>query len=180
MDYDLASIRDRISVERLTLDTSVTDFSCGKESLDEFVNTEEAREFHRRRLGRTRLVFWEGDLAAYYTLAPNALTDGEYDGTETEHAQQLHEKYVEIPAQLLGRLAVDEEYTGRGLGQFLVERTIAETIRCESPFRVVLLHAQPDVIEFYEQYGFVLSDVPRNEDKHNKIMFYDLGPVGAR
>jgi GNAT superfamily N-acetyltransferase len=174
---DTESIRQRVSIEPFDLDSQVSDFRCGKESLDEFINTDQARTFQKLRLGRTKLVHWEGNLAGYYTLAPNTLTDDEYVGEETEYAEKLHDKHIQIPAQLLGRLAVDQEYQGRGLGSFLLDRIIAETIRCESPFRVILLHAHRDVTGFYEERGFVLSEVPRNSDRDNKIMISDLGPI---
>ena len=177
MTDDTESIQQRVSIEPLDLDSQVSEFQCGKESLDEFINTEQAWTFHKRRLGRTKLVYWEEDLAGYYTLAPNALTDDEYVGEETEHAEKLHDKHIQIPAQLLGRLAVDREYQGRGLGSFLLDRIVAETIRCESPFRIILLHAHRDVTEFYEERGFVLSEVPRNSDRDSKIMISDLGPI---
>lgn len=177
MSYDTEWIESHISIRDHSLDADVTGFCSGKHGMDEFLNTEEVSEYHRKRLGKTRLVYWNGDLAAYYTLAPNALTRREYEGDETEYADGLYDKLPEIPARLLGRIAVDEAYQGRGLGGFLVDRILAKTIACSNPFRIVILHAHEDVVGFYEQRGFVLSDIGLNDNRDNKIMFYDLGPI---
>lgn len=178
MAYDFDEIESAVSIREYPLDSEIHGFDCGKPGMNEFVNGDEVRAFHRRRLGRTRVVDWQGKLAAYFTLAPNALTRDEYEGEETEYAERLYDKLPEIPARLLGRIAVDERFQGRGLGGFLVDRILAETLRADDAFRIVLLHAHQDVVGFYEGLGFVLSEIGLNSNRENKIMFFDLGPIG--
>lgn len=178
MSYDFEELDSRVDIEEYSLDSSVPAFDCGKEGMNEFINTAEVRVFHRERLGKTRLVYLDGEFAAYFTLAPSALTRDDYTGDETEHVDDLYGKLPSIPARLLGRIAVDQDYQGEGLGAYLLDHTIALTRTNEkSHFRVILLHAHEDVIGFYEDHGFVLSQVERNSNRDNKIMFMDIGPI---
>lgn len=178
MSYEFDELNARTTIEDYTLDTSIPDFDCGKEGMNDFINTDEVYEFQRRKLGKTRLVYYDGEFAAYFTLAPNVLTRAEYSGDETEHAGNLYEKLGEIPARLLGRLAVDNEYKGQDIGSYILDHIIGLTLKTEEvPFRIILLHAHEDVIGWYEDRGFVLSQTQENEHRENKIMLMDLGPV---
>ncbi|MFB6187950.1 MAG: GNAT family N-acetyltransferase [Halobacteriaceae archaeon] len=80
----------------------------------------------------------------------------------------------DIPAYLLGHLAVDEEYQDEGLGEFLLFRAIARSKRANIPFRVLLLHAHEDVVGFYEDYDFVVSE---STGGYPKLMFMDLAKI---
>lgn len=178
MSYDFEDLHARTTIRDYTLDMSIPDFDCGKVGMNDFINTDEVYEFQRQKLGKTRLVYFDGEFAAYFTLAPNALTREEYAGNETEHAEQLYDKLSEIPALLLGRIAVDTEYERQGLGSYLLDHIIGLTRKVERiPFRIILLHAHEDVIGWYEERGFVLSQAGVNEGRENKIMLMDLGPV---
>lgn len=178
MSYDFEDIHARTTIEDYTLDTTIPQFDCGKEGMNDFINTEEVYEFQRQKLGNTRLVYYDDELAAYFTLAPNALTRQEYAGDETKHSGELYDKLGEIPAMLLGKIAVDKEYKGEGLGSYVLDHIIGLSRKAKDvPFRIVLLHAHDDVIDWYEDRGFVLSQAGMNENRENKIMFMDLEPV---
>lgn len=50
----------------------------------------------------------------------------------------------------LERFAVLPEHRGKGIGTILVQKILEQVL----PVQVVYLHAQEEVIPFYEQYGF--------------------------
>ncbi len=92
----------------------ITDFDCGDEALNEFINSTEAATFQRERLGATTLVFHNRELVAYYTLAPSTLTKKEYAGDEHPDVEDLRDILANLPSLLLGRFAVSASGYGPG------------------------------------------------------------------
>lgn len=67
-----------------------------------------------------------------------------------------------IPAVVLGRLAVDANYEGRGIGSGLLKDAIARSLRTaqEIGVRVILCHSiDDDAKAFYLRYGFIPSPI---------------------
>lgn len=93
---------------------------------------------------------------AYYALAVGAI---------------LHEDAVEnvrkgmpkpVPAILLGRLAVDRRWQGRGLGAGLLKDAVVRSLRLAEQVgvRALFLHALDDeAADFYKKWGFDPSPV---------------------
>ena len=73
------------------------------------------------------------------------------------------EKIIEcIPVMVIGRLAVDHEYQGQGLGSALLKDALLRTLNAASiaGIRAILLHAISDEAKrFYEKAGFSSSPV---------------------
>lgn len=62
-----------------------------------------------------------------------------------------------IPVVLLGRLAVDEEFKGQGLGYSLLQHATGRALEAAETIGIhaVLVHAINDaVVPFYENFGF--------------------------
>ena len=67
-----------------------------------------------------------------------------------------------IPVMVIGRLAVDREHQGKGLGSALLKDALLRTLNAASiaGIRAVLLHAiSDDAKRFYEKAGFSTSPV---------------------
>jgi len=67
-----------------------------------------------------------------------------------------------IPVKVNGRLAVDRQYQGKGIGSALLKDALFRTLNAASiaGIRVVLLHAISDEAKrFYEKAGFSASPV---------------------
>ena len=65
-----------------------------------------------------------------------------------------------IPVMVLGRLAVDREFQGRGLGKALLRDAILRTLQAAeiAGVRAILVHAKDEnARRFYEQFGFLAS-----------------------
>lgn len=161
---------DELRVERYEPGVTITGFDCEKSSLNEFINTEQVADYDRTRLGFTRLVRHDTDLVAFFTLAPTALRQANFSGTEGETVAELDDVPHDVPARLVGRLAVDTQYQNRGIGRYVMERhVIAETLELTTvPFRLLLLHAHDDVVGFYERLGFTEST------EVDGLIFFDL------
>jgi GNAT superfamily N-acetyltransferase len=67
-----------------------------------------------------------------------------------------------IPVMVLGRLAVDREHQGRGLGAALLKDALLRTLHAAeiAGIRAVLLHAiSEEAKAFYRHHGFTESPV---------------------
>lgn len=65
-----------------------------------------------------------------------------------------------VPIDVLGRLAVDRSWQGRGVGVALLQDAVLRTIQVSDIFgiRGLLVHAlSVEAKAFYEHYGFVTS-----------------------
>ena len=63
-----------------------------------------------------------------------------------------------MPAAILGRLAVDQRYQGRGLGELILADAIKRVLRASEALAVhaLVVDAKDDHARtFYERYGFV-------------------------
>jgi predicted N-acetyltransferase YhbS len=71
---------------------------------------------------------------------------------------------ADLPAILLGRMAVDIRHQGKGLGQALLKHFMVKAIEVSEKVgvRLVLVHAKNDrASAFYRSYGFIESPVDK-------------------
>lgn len=64
----------------------------------------------------------------------------------------------QIPAVILGRLAIDKQWQGKGLGGALLQDAVQRSIRAakEVSARLLIVHAlSPEAESFYLHYGFI-------------------------
>lgn len=170
-------IHPRVDIHPYELGESIPEFDCGKSWFNDFINTDEVEHYQRERLGKTKLVYFDDEFAAFFCLSPNSLRDDDYNEEEAEGTSELYEGPFDMPARLLGHVAVDERFKGEGLGEYLVKHILADTQRSDTPFRLVILHSHDDVVGFYQQYGFVRAFPNGGGNPDTTLMFYDLGRV---
>jgi GNAT superfamily N-acetyltransferase len=177
MSTEVCSLSD-LRIVDYNSDIEISGFDCGKQDINEFICTDEVREYHEYRLGHTRLVYDDDTLVAFFTLAPYSFQSDAYDGSETENADKLQDSDLPpaVPSRLLGQIGVDVAYQGTGLGKELMRYIIADTLERgkEIPFRFMVLHAHEDVVDFYKKFGFVESNSGKDNSWENTIMFLDL------
>ena len=69
-----------------------------------------------------------------------------------------------VPVMVLGRLAVDRTYRGRGIGRSLLRDAVLRTLQAAeiAGIRALLVHAiSEDARRFYERHGFQPSPIDR-------------------
>jgi len=128
-------------------------FSCGKPSLDKFLR-ELATQYERRDMGRTFVATLPADrtILGYYTLAAGAV-GFENLPTQVSHKLPKHS----IPVVHLGKLAVDNQARGQGLGKFLLMDALNRSLRISDQagiFAVEVYALDEDARQFYLKYGF--------------------------
>lgn len=175
MSSNFEKIHPRVDIRPYELGESVPKFDCGKSWFNDFINTGEVENYQRNRLGKTKLVYLDDEFAAFFCLSPNSMRDDDYNEEEADGASELYEGPFDMPARLLGHVAVDEQFKREGLGEYLVKHILADTQNSDTPFRLVILHSHDDVVGFYQKYGFVKAFPNGTGNRDTTLMFYDLG-----
>ena len=137
----------------LTADHQLDDFVCGVDSLDDWLKR---RAYPNQVNGASRsYVVTEGKrVVGYYCLASGAL---QLSDTPSALRRNMPDP---VPVAILGRLAVDKSYQGRGLGVALLQDALVRTAQAAGilGIRGLLVHALSiEAKIFYEHYGFVAS-----------------------
>lgn len=139
-------------------------FSCGNEPLDRYLKQQASQDARRHVAAPFVAVREEGDktILGYYTLSAFAIDLG----TLPDSMASKLPHYPLVPATLLGRLAVDHRYRGRGLGGFLLmdalHRAYGQSWQIASAAFVV--HAfDDDAFRFYRRFDF--TPFPERRDQ---------------
>ena len=136
-------------------------FACGSDSLDRYLR-QQAGQDQRRRMTRVYVLRQRSSyaVAGFYTLANSAIQLVELPPAR---AHKLP-RYPQMPATLLGRLAVDLRYRNQQLGEFLLfdamHRSL-ESSRATASFALVVDAKDNAARAFYLRYGFaVIPSLP--------------------
>jgi GNAT superfamily N-acetyltransferase len=127
-------------------------FSSGVEPLDRYFRTQAGQDARKNVAAPFVLVLPNGAIAGYYTLSSTAVKPAELPA---ETMRRLP-RYPLVPATLLGRLAVDQRYQGRGFGRFLLADALFRAVRNEIASFAVIVEAKDDAARrFYERESFI-------------------------
>lgn len=146
----------RYLTEPLNSKHNKQDFSCGKVLLDNYF-WKQAKQDVKRKLSACFVLVDKGtkEISGYYTLSgssiPNNLIPDSYK-------KKLPKSYLSIPAILLGRLAVNKDFQGKGIGKILLIDSLKrcyETSESIGAFAVIADPLDRDAERFYEKYGFI-------------------------
>lgn len=127
-------------------------FSCGVPELDRYLHRQAGQDARRLVAAPFVLVMRDGGVGGYYTLAATSvqLTD-----LPADIARRLP-RYPQVPAFLIGRLAVDRRYRGQGWGRSLLGDALLRCARSEIPaFAVVVDAIDENATRFYERESFL-------------------------
>ena len=128
-------------------------FACGTASLDDWLKRR-ARANQISGASRTYVVAEAGRVVGYYCLASGALAVNDAPGG---HKRNMPDP---IPMAVLGRLAIDQSWQGRGLGAALLRDAVERTQAASAilGIRGLLVHALSEEAKaFYEYHGFAAS-----------------------
>jgi predicted GNAT family N-acyltransferase len=129
-------------------------FSCGIEALDRYLHTQASQDVQKHAAVCFVLTPDGTTVTGYYTLSQYAV---DLVKLPAEVAKRLP-KYPEVPATLLGRLAVSQNYRGQKLGEFLLMDAL---YRCWQQSKwvasaAVVVDAKNEAARrFYEHFDFL-------------------------
>lgn len=134
-------------------------FDSGVEPLDRYLRAQAGQDARRRMAAPFVLVLPDGSLAGFYTLSATSVLLAELpDGV----VRRLP-RYPLAPATLLGRLAVDRRWRGRGYGRVLLADALHRAALSEIASFAVIVEAKDETARrFYERESFLpFPDQPR-------------------
>lgn len=127
-------------------------FCCLSEPLNRYLREQVSQDI-RRRVATCFVALADGQrIAGYYTLASASLFLADLPAAT---ARKLP-RYPTVPVVRMGRLAVDQAYSGQGLGAALLADALARAARSEVAAYALMVDAKdPHAAAFYQHHGFV-------------------------
>jgi GNAT superfamily N-acetyltransferase len=141
--------------EKVREDHDLSRFDCGELALDDWLRRR-ALQNEESGASRTYVVCVGLRVVAYYALAVGAVAHAGAPGRVRRNMPDP------VPVMIIGRLAVDQEFHGHGLGEGLLRDAVLRTVQAAeiAGIRAILVHAiSSDAQRFYERHGFVRSPI---------------------
>jgi GNAT superfamily N-acetyltransferase len=141
-----------LRVEALAPHHDRTSFACGAEPLDRYFRTQAGQDARKNMAAPFVLVRSDGIIGGYYTLSSTAIAAAELPVETTRRLP----RYPLIPAALLGRLAVDLRFRGKGYGRYLLADALQRVVYSEIACFAIIVEAKDEAARrFYERESFL-------------------------
>ncbi len=144
------------SFQVITFDKSYSflDFDCGIDHLNKYL-TNYASQDIKRYLASVFVCISKNDNAkkvvGYYTLSSSYIDISSLGESYTKKLP----RYPYFPAVLIGRLAVDKNHQGKGMGYWLLTDGLYKALKSEiAAFGVVVEAKNDKAASFYKNYKF--------------------------
>ena len=142
------------SIRSFDKDVDVASFECGQPPLDEYIRRYASQDV-RRNVARVFMATPIGTpqlLAGFFTLSAGSIIC-------TELPESLAKKLPRypVPVALIGRLAVDAEFQGKGLGSILLAdacQKVANASAMLAMAGIVVDAKDAAAFSFYQHFGF--------------------------
>lgn len=150
-------------IRLLDANVDVAAFRCGHSSLDEYIRRYASQDV-RRNVARVFVATPENDfrrLAGFFTLSAGSVS---CSSLPSSMARKLP-RYP-VPVALIGRLAVDVEFQGKGLGSILLADACQKVAQASEVLAMagIIVDAKDEAAAtFYQHFGF--SPLPGQLDR---------------
>lgn len=130
-------------------------FQCGREPLNDYICRYASQDV-RRNVARVFIATpaeYPQQLAGFFTLSAGSVS---CSSIPTSLVRKLP-RYP-VPVALIGRLAVDKKFQGKGLGSILLADACQKVSQASSVLAVagIIVDAKDDAaISFYKHFGFI-------------------------
>jgi ribosomal protein S18 acetylase RimI-like enzyme len=132
-------------------------------ALDKYFQTQVTQDIRRRVANCFVAVETATErVAAYYTLSAASIPLTELPAASAQRMRCARKeetkrlpRYPAVPAVRIGRLAVDQHFQRRGLGELMLMNVVHRTIQGAAAAFALLVDAKNEVaVNFYQRYGF--------------------------
>lgn len=156
--------------ELLTEAHDVSKFACGKPALDHWLKT---RALSNQEKGFTAVmvIHQEGRVVGYYGLAPTAVAPN-----VLPRSIRTGQPPDPVPCLLLGQLATDHSWAGRGVGTGLLKHALQRCVTAAGRVggRALMVNAvDAEAATFWRRRGFI----PSRDDP--LILFRSIADIAA-
>lgn len=156
--------------EPLTANHDLSEFACGKPALDHWLR---ARALSNQEKGFTAVlvVHEAGRVVGYYGLAPTAVIPN-----VLPRSVRTGQPPDPVPCLLLGQLATDIGWAGRGIGTGLLKHALERCVEAAALVggRALMVNAvDAEAAEFWRRRGFL----PSRDDP--LVLFRSINDIAA-
>lgn len=133
------------------------EFCCGKPMLDNYLHRQASQDV-KRKLSVCFVLLDKTDnqiIQGYYTLSNNSIP---LEMVPVSFKKKLPKSYTSIPTILLGRLAIDNNYQGHGIGKVLLIDALKRCFllsKSIGSYAVIVDPLDTEAESFYFKYGFI-------------------------
>ena len=129
-------------------------FRCGEPALDAYLREQASQDMRRHLSAVFVMPTGPNDtrVVGYYTLSALAIEAGTLPDVLRRRIP-----YREVPAVLLGRLAVDQDHQRRGLGRLLLVDAVRRCLQPTAPASLTMVvdPIDPRAADWYRHFGFM-------------------------
>ena len=129
-------------------------FSCGKPMLDTYLYSQAKQDVKRKLSACFVLSDDDNNVKGYYTLSSAVISR---DLLPEGIRKKLPPAYNDLPTTLLGRLAVDSNYQGQKLGEFLLMDALKRSLAVSHEVGSMAVIVDPideGAVNFYKKFDF--------------------------
>ncbi|MEK6982819.1 MAG: GNAT family N-acetyltransferase [Candidatus Micrarchaeota archaeon] len=160
-----------LDIIRLSSGFDLSNFDCADNDLNSFLK-DDSLIYQNGSLAVTYLCLYKNQVIGYFSLSSDSIR---LDLGEKEPMSESKQRLGEYPAVKISRLAVHKDFSGRGVGTYLIKVAIGKitaSIMKEIGCRFVTVDAYDQAVEFYIKLGFIPNLAKKR--KTGLSMRYDL------
>jgi GNAT superfamily N-acetyltransferase len=168
-------IHTQLRIAGLSEENDLASFCSNSDELNDFLKSD-ALKAQDDLISRTYLCFWKGLLVGFVTLTTDTIGYNlveQCDGIDG----YAYQKY---PAIKIARLAVDDRYKRRGIGENLLLWAVGKAYEISNQIgcRYITVDAKRESINFYKKYEFKM--IKKHRDRDFPSMYFNLYSVDKK
>ena len=178
---------ETLALNRLSQNYDIKPFSCGDADLDGFL-FEDAKKYLTELMAVTYILENRNSTVAYFCWLNDKVVFDTSDIQEKSFWNRFNrrnripnpKRRQNYPAVKIGRLAVNKEFNGQGIGRFILD-TIKSLLleKMDIGCRFITVDAYQSAFDFYKKNGF---DFLSSEDEREstRLMYFDLKSIASQ
>lgn len=168
----------KLSFSRLTPEQELKPFNCSDADLNDFFFNE-AKSYQKELLAVTYIIETETETVAFYSLLNDKIAMEDFDTNSQWYRKisnrlPINKRHKSYPAIKIGRLAVNSNFQGQGIGNMIIDylkQLFIENNRTGCKFITVDAYRQS--LQFYRKNGFEYLTI-KDENDDTRLMYFDL------
>lgn len=144
-------------------------FTSQSEELNEYFQ-KFATQDQKRNLAKCYVLVSNKEVVGYYTISASSVPLSHFP-----ESIQSKAVYMNLPVALIGRLAIDKKFEGKGFGSVLIYDAIERIKNSAVAVSAVIVEAKDsNAFNFYKHLGFIPFEGHIN---NRKALFYPLSKI---
>lgn len=166
----------------------MSDFCCDSNDLNDFLKNDALNQQYDK-MNLTKLVVYNRYIIGYFSLLTDTLRLKYIRNDLTKKQVHFHlPKSKLLPAVKIGRFAIDNEYSGNGIGTHVLNNVLYDLnyySKMKLGFRFIVVDGYAKAYNFYKRNNFVnlkkddeliknLNWIVKKDSKRQFYLYYDL------